>query len=150
EKLGEGVVAATRREADEDADGLALEERCLRHGRRRCGERHHEHQCAGGVCHAVPQTSCATSTIRESLRCCISGVTPMCSLALVENPHCGDRASWSSSMKRFASSIRRLSSSTLSSSFTLEATRPSTTVLPFGTTASGSKPPARALSYSRK
>src|SRR6266699_1057789 len=46
--------------------------------------------------------------------------------------------------------MRRLRSSFFSSSGTLELTRPSTTVLPFGTWRSGSKPPARSVSYSRK
>jgi hypothetical protein len=49
-----------------------------------------------------------------------------------------------------ASSMRRLMSSRLSSRPLLVVTRPSTTTLPFGTKRSGSKPPARALSYSRK
>ena len=49
-----------------------------------------------------------------------------------------------------ASSMRRLSSSLLSSVPLLEVTRPSTTVLSFGTRRSGSKPPARSESYSMK
>ena len=46
--------------------------------------------------------------------------------------------------------MRRLSSSTDSSAALLLLSKPSTTALPLGTRRSGSKPPARAVSYSRK
>ena len=46
--------------------------------------------------------------------------------------------------------MRRLRSSFFSSPGTFELMSPSTTVLPFGTNRSGSKPPARSVSYSRK
>ena len=50
-----------------------------------------------------------------------------------------------------ASSMRRLTSSFFSSLPDLVVTRPSTTILlPLGRKRSGSKPPARAVSYSRK
>ena len=65
-------------------------------------------------------------------------------------PHCGDRQSWSSGMYFAASSIRRFSSSLDSSVPDFDVTRPSTTNFPFGTKRSGSKPPARSLSYSMK
>ena len=49
-----------------------------------------------------------------------------------------------------ASSIRRFSASLDSSVPDFEVTRPSTTSLFFGTNRSGSKPPARSVSYSMK
>ncbi len=66
-------------------------------------------------------------------------------------PHCGDRQSWSS-----GDEFRRLVDAALDLVLAIpsvpdfEVTRPSTTVLPFGTKRSGSKPPARSLSYSMK
>ncbi len=65
-------------------------------------------------------------------------------------PHCGDRHSCSIGTKAEASSMRRLSASLVSIAPDLVVTRPSTTVLPFGTNRRGSKPPARAESYSMK
>ncbi|CKT54357.1 Uncharacterised protein [Mycobacterium tuberculosis] len=51
---------------------------------------------------------------------------------MLEKPHCGDSASWSSEAYLAASSMRRLSSSLSSISPNLVVTRPSTTVLPLG------------------
>jgi len=66
-------------------------------------------------------------------------------------PHCGDRQSWSRATYRVASSMRRLISSFFSSVPLFEVTRPSTSCfLPLGKNRSGSKPPARSVSYSRK
>src|SRR5215475_4590719 len=65
-------------------------------------------------------------------------------------PHCGDRQSCSKGTNFAASSIRRLSSSRVSSRPVFEVTSPSTMVLPLGTKRSGSNPPARSLSYSMK
>src|SRR5207245_11161713 len=68
-----------------------------------------------------------------------------------EKPHCGLRQSCSSGTYFAASSIRRFSASLLSSAARLLVTRPSTTrLLPLGTKRSGSNPPERASSYSRK
>src|SRR5215831_9299408 len=63
---------------------------------------------------------------------------------------CGLSASCSSGACLLASSMRRLSSSFDSSLPLLVVTRPRTATLPLGRKRSGSKPPARALSYSRK
>ena len=49
-----------------------------------------------------------------------------------------------------ASSMRRFNSSLASIAGRFEVTRPSTTILPLGTSFSGSKPPERSSSYSRK
>ena len=49
-----------------------------------------------------------------------------------------------------ASSMRRLSWSLLSSAPVFEVMTPSTTCLPLGSKRSGSKPPARSVSYSMK
>jgi hypothetical protein len=46
--------------------------------------------------HALPQTCCATSTIRASFARSTSSVTVTCSAALVANPHCGLKPSCSS------------------------------------------------------
>jgi len=70
--------------------------------------------------------------------------------SVLANPHWGLSASWSSGTNRAASSMRRRSSSTGSSVPDFDVTSPSTTVLPGGMKRSGSKPPARSLSYSRK
>src|SRR5262245_28068759 len=99
--------------------------------------------------HAEPHTSRAVSTTRRSL---VS--SPSSSMVLppmpLENPHCGLSASCSSGACLLASSMRRLSSSFDSSLPLLVVTRPRTATLPLGRKRSGSKPPARALSYSRK
>src|SRR5262249_29065512 len=103
-----------------------------------------------GRTHQVePHTSRAVSTTRRSL-----ASSPSSSMALppmpLENPHCGLSASCSSGACLLASSMRRLSSSFDSSLPLLVVTRPRTATLPLGRKRSGSKPPARALSYSRK
>src|SRR5262249_27388588 len=103
----------------------------------------------GQTHHAEPHTSRAVSTTRRSL-----GSSPCSSMVLpptpLENPHCGLRASCSSGACLLASSMRRLSSSFDSSLALLVVTRPRTAALSLGRKRSGSKPPARALSYSRK
>src|SRR6476646_6715927 len=99
--------------------------------------------------YACPHTSRAVSTTRRSL-----AISPATSMVLppmpLEKPHCGLNASCSSGACFDASSIRRLSSSLDSSLPLLVVTRPSTATLPLGRKRSGSKPPARVLSYSRK
>src|SRR6201991_77989 len=99
--------------------------------------------------YACPHTSRAVSTTRRSL-----AISPATSMVLppmpLEKPHCGLSASCSSGACFDASSIRRLSSSLDSSLPLLVVTRPSTAVLPLGRKRSGSNPPARVLSYSRK
>src|SRR3954451_14315229 len=96
-----------------------------------------------------PQTSSATSTTSRSLSACCSRVSALPS-TVEENPHCGDRQSWSRSTYRDASSIRRFSRSRSSSSPRLVVTSPSTTTFPGGTKRSGSNPPERASSHSMK
>src|SRR6266545_1512074 len=98
---------------------------------------------------ALPHTSSATCTTSSSFLRWSSAVMrlPKCVLA---NPHCGERHRFSSGTNFAAASMRRLSSSLDSSSGFLVLTRPSTTFFPFGTKRSGSKPPARSVSYSRK
>src|SRR5471032_1171526 len=66
------------------------------------------------------------------------------------SPQCGKRQSWSSGANFDASSRRRLSWSLLSSAPVLEVITPSTACLCLGRRRSGSKPPARSLSYSMK
>ena len=96
-----------------------------------------------------PQTSAATSVISSSFAFCSSAVSALpCSVDA--KPHCPDRHSWSRSTYLAASSMRRLRSSFDSSSGRLVVTRPRTTCLPGGTKRSGSKPPERSSSYSRK
>ena len=97
----------------------------------------------------MPHTSSAISTIMRSFAHCSSSARILPS-SLEAKPHCGDRQSWSSGTNFAASSMRRLISSLDSSVPVFEVTRPSTTFLPFGTKRSGSKPPARSLSYSMK
>src|SRR5262249_17268306 len=97
-----------------------------------------------------PHTSSATSTIKRSFAHCSSSARILPS-SVEAKPHCGDRHNCSMSTYLAASSMRRLMASLLSSAPALEVTSPSTTCfLPLGTKRSGSKPPARALSYSRK
>ena len=62
-----------------------------------------------------PQISWAVSTMSRSLATCWSYVSVLPS-TVDENPHCGDRQSWSSGTNREASSIRRFNSSFSSSS----------------------------------
>src|SRR5580692_8087474 len=97
-----------------------------------------------------PHTSRATSTHKRSFAHCCSSVSRLpCSVEA--NPHCGDSANCSSGRYFAAASIRRFSSSLVSSSPVFEVTSPSTTTLcPRGTKRSGSNPPARSLSYSMK
>src|SRR3984885_10288434 len=93
--------------------------------------------------------SWAVSTTRRSLATCSSKVSELPS-TVEESPHLPDRQIWSSGTYLAASSIRRLRSSLDSSSGRLVVTSPSTTILPGGTNRSGSKPPERSSSYSRK
>src|SRR5262249_58445282 len=99
---------------------------------------------------AQPHTSRAVSTIIASFAHCSSSARILPS-SVEAKPHCGLSASCSMSTYLVASSMRRLIASFDSSSPLLEVTRPSTTVLlPFGRKRSGSNPPARSVSYSRK
>ena len=99
---------------------------------------------------AGPRPPRAVSTISAQLvRTAARAVSALPS-TVEEKPHCGDRQSWSTSTYCDASSMRRLSSSLVSSSPRLVVTRPSTTSLPLGTKRSGSKPPERASSHSMK
>src|SRR3954470_13298256 len=95
-------------------------------------------------------TSSASSLIMRSFAHCSSSARTLPS-SVEAKPHCGERQNCSSGANLAASSIRRLPSSFFSSVPLLEVTSPSTTaLLPFGRKRSGSKPPARSLSYSRK
>src|SRR5680860_813578 len=96
-----------------------------------------------------PQISCAVSTISSSLATSSSIVSSLPS-TVEEKPHCGERQSCSRGTYLLASSTRRLRVSLSSSAPRLVVTRPSTTCLPSGTKRSGSKPPERSSSYSRK
>jgi putative tricarboxylic transport membrane protein len=96
----------------------------------------------------LPHTSRVTSTISRSLAISSSMVMVLPPIPL-EKPHCGLSASCSSGTNLAASSMRRLRSSLLSSLRSLVVMIPSTAILPLGMNRSGSKPPARALSYSR-
>src|SRR5579864_5534525 len=97
-----------------------------------------------------PQTSSATSTIILSFAHCSSSARILPS-SVEAKPHCGDRQSWSTGTYFAASSIRRLTASLASSFPIFDETSPSTSCfLPFGKKRSGSKPPARSVSYSRK
>src|SRR3979411_1170990 len=91
---------------------------------------------------AVPQfhTSWAVSTTRRNFEICSSSVSALPSW-VDEKPHWGLRHSCSRGTNFAAASIRRLSSSLLSSPGRLEVTNPSTTNLPLGTKRKGSKPP---------
>ena len=91
-----------------------------------------------------PQTSAAVSTTSRSLSHCCSSVIALPS-TVEEKPHCGDRQSWSTSTYRDASSMRRMSSSLVSSAPRFVVTSPSTTTLSFGTNRSGSNPPERVV-----
>src|SRR5580704_3328116 len=96
-----------------------------------------------------PHTSSATSTIIRSFAHSSSSARTLPS-SVEAKPHCGDRQSWSMSTNFAACSMRRLISSRLSSRPDLLVTKPSTTVLSLGRKRSGSKPPARSVSYSMK
>ena len=91
-----------------------------------------------------------SSTISWSFFHCASSVRMLPS-SVEAKPHCGLRQNCSSGANLVASSIR-LSMALLSSrSPVFEVTSPSTTRLsPRGRNRSGSKPPARSVSYSRK
>src|SRR6185295_16348184 len=97
----------------------------------------------------LPQTSCATSTTRSSLRHCSSKESAL-PWWVLEKPHCGDRQRFSRGTNLAAASMRFLSRSFDSSSPTLVVTSPSTTFLSFGRYLSGSKPPERSSSNSMK
>src|SRR6185437_2332916 len=98
----------------------------------------------------LPHTSLDRSTIIFSFAHCSSAASTLPS-SVEAKPHCGDRQSCSSATYLVASSMRRLMSSFFSSVPLFEVTRPSTTILlPLGRKRSGSKPPARSVSYSRK
>src|SRR5207253_1938647 len=106
-------------------------------------------ELAFGRFHAFPHTLPATATICASFASCSacpSGL-PLTELA---KPHCGLSARLSSGANFAASSIRRSSSCAVSTRALLVETRPRTARFPFGNSRSGSKPPARAVSYSRK
>src|SRR5262249_7149982 len=96
-----------------------------------------------------PQTSRAVSATRWSLARWSAAVTRVPSIVEAK-PHWGDSARRSSGTKRAASSMRRHSSSTDSSRGAFVVTSPSTTERSSGTAASGSKPPERWSSYSRR
>src|SRR5262249_17071038 len=97
-----------------------------------------------------PHTSFERSTIIFSFAHCSSSASTLPS-SVEAKPHCGESASWSSATDFVASSRRRLMSSFFSRLPNLEVTSPSTTILlPLGRNRSGSKPPARSVSYSRK
>src|SRR5262249_16499169 len=119
-------------------------ERKQDHARCRHGERKSvEHRPQPHTARGVPMRS-------RNLAFCSSIVSALPS-TVEEKPHCGLRQSWSSGTYFAASSIRRFSSSLLSSAGRLLVTRPRTTRLfPRGTKRSGSNPPERASSYSRK
>jgi peptidoglycan/LPS O-acetylase OafA/YrhL len=98
----------------------------------------------------LPHTSSAISTASLSFAHC-SSLERMLPSSVEAKPHCGDNASCSSGANFAASSSRRLMWSFFSSSPNLEVMTPTTTtLLPLGRKRSGSKPPARSESYSRK
>src|SRR5262249_34561598 len=80
---------------------------------------------------AQDQTSRAVSTTSSSLRHCSScdSALPWC---VLEKPHCGERHRSSRGTNLEAWSIRRFSSSLLSTIPVFEETRPRTTFFPFG------------------
>src|SRR5262249_25577574 len=92
--------------------------------------------------YAVPHTSRATSTMRDSFATCDSRAISL-PCTVLEKPHCGERHSCSSGTMRRASSMRRFKSDFDSSSPTLVVTSPRTTVFPLGTKRSGVKSPER-------
>src|SRR6266852_8685895 len=97
-----------------------------------------------------PHTSSESSAIIASFAHCSSSARIFPS-SVEAKPHCGDRQNCSSGANFAASSMRRLMSAFFSSVPLFDVTRPSTTILlPLGRKRSGSKPPARSVSYSRK
>src|SRR5262249_36938908 len=101
------------------------------------------------ACHAHPHTSFATSTRRRNFAHCSSSVSTLPS-SVEAKPHWPEMQSWSSGAYFAAASMRRLSSSLLSSLPVLVVMMPSTTCLPLGSMRNGSKPPERSSSYSMK
>ena len=98
----------------------------------------------------VPRGWVVLEAISPSFAHCCASVMSLPSWVLAK-PHCGDRHSCSRLTKRLAASMRSRMRRFSSRAPVLVVTRPSTTrFLPFGTKRSGSKPPARSLSYSRK
>src|SRR5699024_671759 len=96
------------------------------------------------------QTSSAIFTTCPSFFHCSSSVSRFPS-SVEAKPHWGLRASWSSGTYPAASSMRFFTSSLFSNSPCFEVTRPSMIVRSsLSTCRSGSKPPARSVSYSRK
>src|SRR5262245_10845333 len=102
------------------------------------------------LCSHRPHTWPATSMIIRSFAHCSSSARILPS-SVEAKPHCGERQNCSIGANFPASSMRRLMSSLFSSVPLLDVTRPSTTtLLPLGKNRSGSNPPARSVSYSRK
>src|SRR5205809_3682369 len=100
---------------------------------------------------AVPHTSIATSTTRSNFRRCTSSEIGFPRNVLAK-PHWGLRHRFSSGTIFAAASMRRFSASFDSSSGTFVLSSPSTILLRecLGKKRSGSKPPERSSSYSRK
>src|SRR5437868_1535131 len=96
-----------------------------------------------------PQTSRATLATSSSLRRCSSGEIRLPSI-VDANPHCGLRARRSNGIYCEASSMRCRSSAAVSSRGFLVVTKPRTTKRSSGTCRSGSNPPERESSYSRR
>src|SRR5262249_1720346 len=97
-----------------------------------------------------PHTSSAISTTSRIFAHCCAPVSTLPS-SVEAKPHCGLNAICSIGMNFAASSSRRLTVSLLSSVPLFEVMTPTTTILlPLGRKRSGSKPPARSESYSRK
>ena len=91
----------------------------------------------------------ARAPVDVSLLRLVRGLLPVPRM-LDANPHCGLIANCSNGKWRDASSIRRRSSSTVSIRPIFVVIKPNTAILPFGTKRSGSKLPARSVSYSNK
>src|SRR5262249_7295832 len=104
-------------------------------------------QPAANGCQSVPHTARAVCMILSNFRHCSS--SPSCTPPTpLLKPHCGLSASWSSGRWRAALSMRRLRSSGDSRVALLVVTSPSTAIVSLRTKRSGSKLPARSLSYS--
>src|SRR3989475_487679 len=113
------------------------------------GDGSHRCQNKPGRTRDQPQTSRAVSTTRLSFASCCSKLRALPREWLAKPP-CGEIASFSSGKCRAAWSMRRLRKSFDSRTGVLVETRPNITFLPLGMKRSGSKPPARSVSYSRK
>src|SRR5262249_53286183 len=96
-----------------------------------------------------PQTAFAVRTTSSSLWRISSQVSRL-PAAVEAKPHCGEIASRSSGTYLAASSMRRRSESSDSSSGSFELISPSTTIFGAGTNRSGEKSPARSVSYSSR